>query len=87
MSINLTDNAIQAFEHDAKDAYQQGSVLRDAVRTVTGVTGTSYRFNKIGKGLASPRIPQTEVVPIGIEHTNETALKSFHLLPYYQSRC
>lgn len=73
MSTNLTDNAIAAFEQDAKDAYQQGSVLRDAVRTVTGVTGSTYRFNKIGKGLASPRIPQTEVVPIGIDHTNETA--------------
>jgi len=72
MSINLTDNAIAAFEHDAKDAYQSGGVLRGAVRTVTGVTGSTYRFNKIGKGLASPRIPQTEVVPMGLEHTNET---------------
>lgn len=73
MSKNLDDNAIAAFEHDAKDAYQQSGILRNAVRTVTGVTGSTYRFNKIGKGLASPRIPQTEVVPMGIEHTNETA--------------
>jgi hypothetical protein len=73
MSVNLTDNAVAAFERDAKDAYQQSGILRNAVRTVTGVEGSTFRFNKIGKGLATPRIPQTEVVPMGLEHTNESA--------------
>ena len=74
MSINFVDNAVQAFEADAKDAYQTGGILRHAVRVQTGVVGTSYRFHKIGKGIASPRIPQTEVIPMGIGHTNETAV-------------
>jgi hypothetical protein len=73
MSQNLDNNTVAAFEHDAKDAYQSSGVLRGTVRTVTGVTGGTYRFHKIGKGLASPRIPQTEVVPMGITHGNATA--------------
>lgn len=73
MSLDLTDNAVAAFERDAKDAYQQSGILRKAVRTVTGVQGSTFRFNKIGKGLATPRIPQTEVVPMGIEHTSQLA--------------
>jgi hypothetical protein len=73
MSTLLTTNDVAAFESDAKDAYQSGGVLRHAIRTVTGVTGSTYRFHKIGKGMASPRIPQTEVIPMGLGHTNETA--------------
>lgn len=73
MSINYTNNDVAAFEADAKDAYQTGGILRHSVRTVTGVVGSTYRFHKIGKGIASPRIPQTEVIPMGIGHTNETA--------------
>jgi hypothetical protein len=73
MSVNLDNNTISAFEHDAKDAYQSSGVLRKAVRVVTGVKGSTYRFHKVGKGLAQRRIPQTEVIPMGIDHTNETA--------------
>lgn len=73
MSVLFDTNAVAAFEADAKDAYQSGGVLRHTIRVVTGVVGSTYRFHKIGKGMASPRIPQTEVIPMGIGHTNETA--------------
>jgi hypothetical protein len=73
MSTLLTTNAVTAFEQDAKDAYQTGGILRHAVRVQTGVVGSTYRFHKVGKGMASPRIPQTEVIPMGLGHTNETA--------------
>jgi len=83
MSVNLTDNAILSFGADVKDAYQATGILRKKVRVVTGITGTSHRFHKIGKGLAVARIPQTEVIPMGIGHTNATAtLADWHAAEY-----
>lgn len=73
MSVNLTTNSVSAFEADAKDAYQSSGILGGAVRKVTGVKGSTYRFHKIGKGTAQQRIPQTEVIPMGITHSNATA--------------
>ena len=83
MSVNLTSNDIASFASDCKDAYQGQGMLRDSVRVVTGITGSTHRFHKIGKGLAQPRIPQTEVVPMGIGHSNATAtLTDWHAAEY-----
>ena len=83
MSVNLTNNSILSYGADVKDAYQDSGILRKKVRVVTGITGTSHRFHKIGKGLAIARIPQTEVIPMGIGHTNATAtLEDWHAAEY-----
>ena len=73
MSKNLSAAAIQSFDDTVKQAYQQSGKLRKAVRLKTGVVGSSHRFPKMGKGIATPRVPQTDVVPMNIGHSNATA--------------
>lgn len=73
MSKFLDQAAIQQFDAEVKHAYQAGEKLRKTVRQRTGVVGSSHRFPKMGKGLATPRIPQTDVTPMNITHTNATA--------------
>lgn len=73
MSKNLTQNAINSFDAMVKHAYQNGALLRNTVRMRTGITGISHRFPKMGKGVATIRVDQTDVVPMNIGHTNRTA--------------
>lgn len=74
MSTQLTNAAIAEFDAQVKHAYQaEGFELRDAVRVKTGIVGSTIRFPKMGKGVATPRIPQTDVVPMNVAHTNATA--------------
>ena len=64
MSTNLSPAFVQLFEAEVHQAYQGAAVLRGAARTRTGVTGDTVKFPKVGKGTASVRVPQTDVVPI-----------------------
>ena len=64
MSTNLSPAFVQLFEAEVHQAYQGAAVLRGAARTRTGVTGDTVKFPKVGKGTASVRIPQSDVVPI-----------------------
>jgi hypothetical protein len=73
MSTNLSNAFIAQFDAEVKQAYQGIGKIRPTIRTKTGVVGSTHRFPKIGKGLASPRVPQTDVVPMNIAHTNATA--------------
>lgn len=72
MSQTLDVAAIASFDADVKKAYQTGSKLRASVRTKANVVGRTHRFPKIGKGLASQRVTQTEVIPMNVVHTNVT---------------
>lgn len=73
MSKSLTANAIASFDADVKQAYQGGPMLKPTVETQDNVVGSTHRFNKMGKGLATKRIDQTDVVPMNIIHSNATA--------------
>lgn len=73
MSIYLPDNAVAEFDAMVKHDYQGEGMLRPTVRVKTGVVGATHRFPKMGKGTATPRIPQTDVVPMNIAHTKATA--------------
>lgn len=73
MSRNLTDNAQASFDARVKAAYEMGGMLRNTVEIADNVVGTTHRFNKIGKGLATRRIDQTDVIPMNIVHGNATA--------------
>lgn len=73
-SISLSVAAITSFDSEVKHAYQDGGKkLRDTVRVKTGVVGSTHRFPKLGAGLATRRVKQTDVVPMNLVHTNETA--------------
>lgn len=84
MSKFLTASAIQQFDDMVKHAYtQQGNKLRKAVRVKTGVVGSEYKFPTMGKGIATPRIPQTDVVPMNITHARKSATLSDWNAPEY----
>lgn len=73
MSRNLTDNEISSFDSRVKAAYELGGMLRPTVEVANNVVGSTHRFNKMGKGLATRRIDQTDVIPMNITHGNATA--------------
>lgn len=73
MSKTLSAASIAEFDAEVKQAYQGSGKLRDTVRVRTGVVGGTHRFPKLGKGIATQRIPQTDVVPMNVQHSNQTA--------------
>tara|TARA_R100001443_G_scaffold48688_1_gene61101 strand:- start:2247 stop:3098 length:852 start_codon:yes stop_codon:yes gene_type:complete len=64
MSTNLSPAFVQLFEAEVHQAYQAAAQLRGTARMRTGVVGDTVKFPKVGKGQASVRSPQTDVVPI-----------------------
>lgn len=73
MSRSLPIAAIASFDADVKHAYQDVPKLRDTVRVKTGVVGKTHRFPKLGAGLATKRVTQTDVIPMNLLHSNATA--------------
>lgn len=73
MSSTLSAAAIASFDAQIKQAYQDGAKLADTVVVRTGIVGSTHRFPNLGKGLATLRISQTDVVPMNLAHTNRTA--------------
>lgn len=73
MSKTLSAAAIAEFDAQVKQAYQGSGLLRSTVRTRTGVVGSTHRFPKLGKGVATPRVTQSDVVPMNVAHSNQTA--------------
>jgi hypothetical protein len=86
MSSDASANFIASFEAMVKHAYQGGMKLRGAVRVKTGVQGSTHRFNTMGKGLATPRVPQTDVVPMNIDHGYQTATLTDWNAPEYSDK-
>jgi hypothetical protein len=73
MSRTLNAAAIASFDAEVKHAYQDaGAKLRERVRIKTGVVGSTHRFPKLSAGIASRRTPQSDVVPMNLQHTNAT---------------
>jgi hypothetical protein len=83
MSTSLSTAFIATFDAEVKQAYQGAAKLFGKVRTKTGVNGSTHRFPKLGKGLAQPRIPQTDVVPMNVAHTNATVTLEDWTAPEY----
>lgn len=83
MSKSLTTAAINSFDDIVKQSYQAEGQLRRHMRVKSGVVGSTHRFTKIGKGQATPRIPQTDVVPMNIGYTNATATLADWNAPEY----
>lgn len=73
MSRNLTANEQSSFDARVKAAYELGGMLRSTVEIADNVVGSTHRFHKMGKGLATRRIDQTDVIPMNITHGNATA--------------
>ncbi len=73
MSKNLTNAAVIEFDAEVKHEYQGMKTLRQAVSLRTGFVGESYRFTRMGKGIANQKATQANVTPMDIEHARQTA--------------
>ena len=73
MSTQISTAFLTLFDAEVKQAYQAESALRGTVRTRSGVNGSTYKFPKIGSGVATPRITQTDVVPLNVDYSMATA--------------
>lgn len=83
MAQNVTTAFVTLFESEVKQAYQAESLLRGTCRTRTGVSGNTVKFPKIGKGVATVRIPQTDVTPLNVTYSQVTATMSDYIAAEY----
>jgi len=83
MAQNVTTAFVTLFESEVKQAYQAQAMLRGTCRTRTGVQGNTVKFPKIGKGVATPRIPQTDVTPLNVTYSQVTASMSDYIASEY----
>jgi hypothetical protein len=64
---------ITLFDAEVKQAYQAKAMLVGAVRQRRGVEGSTVKFPKVGKGVATVRVPQSDVTPLNVSFSNVTA--------------
>lgn len=80
MSTTLDNAFIKQFEREVHEAYQrQGSKLRNTVRTIGNVNGSSAVFQKVGKGTASTKSTHGMVPVMNLNHTSiEVVLQDYY---------
>ena len=84
MSVNLSPVAVTEFDSMVKHAYQNASLLRNAVTVRNNVVGDTYKFRSMGKGTASARgTTQTDVTPMNVQHDLITATLANYVAPEY----
>src|SRR6056300_422249 len=83
MAQNVTSAFVTLFESEVKQAYQAEAMLRGTVRTRTGVQGNTVKFPKIGKGVATVRVPQVDVTPLNVSYSQVTASMSDYIAAEY----
>ena len=72
MAISLANNFVTQFDAEVKQAYQGKAELVGAVRQRRGVEGSTVKFPKVGRGVATPRVGQTDVTPLNVGFSNVT---------------
>lgn len=83
MAQNVTNAFVTLFDSEVKQAYQAESILRGTMRTRSGVAGNTVKFPKIGKGVATVRVPQTDVTPLNVTYSNVTLTMSDYIAAEY----
>lgn len=83
MAQNITTAFVTLFDQEVKQAYQGEAILRGTMRTRTGVQGNTVKFPKIGKGVATVRVPQTDVTPLNVTYSQVTATMSDFIAAEY----
>ena len=74
MATSITNAFITQFEAEVHMAYQRmGSKLKNLVRTVNGVNGSTVKFQKVAKGSANTKARHAEVVAMDLSHSNVSA--------------
>ena len=83
MSINISNAFVTLFDSEVKQAYQAQRALAGLTRERTNVEGSTVKFPKIGKGSASVRVPQTDVVPLNVTYAQVTASMTDYIAAEY----
>ena len=83
MAINVSTAFVDLFDSEVKQAYQAESVLRGTMRTRPGVAGNTVKFPTIGKGVATLRVPQTDVTPLNVTYGQVTATMEDYIAAEY----
>jgi hypothetical protein len=66
MAVSLSNAYVTLFDAEVKQAYQAKAMLVGAVRQRRGVEGLTVQFPKVGRGVATLRVPQTDVTPLNV---------------------
>lgn len=80
---SLSPAFITLFDAEVKQAYQGQAQLVAAVRQRRGVEGSSVKFPRVGKGVATVRVPQSDVTPLNVAFSQATVnLTDFNAAEY-----
>ena len=83
MAIGISNAFVQLFDAEVKQAYQGARALAGITRERTNVEGNQVKFPKIGKGVATVRVPQTDVTPLNVTYSQVTATMSDYIAAEY----
>jgi hypothetical protein len=83
MSINLSAVAVTEFDSMVKHAYANAGLLKNAVTLRNNVVGDTYKFRRMGKGLANQKTSSADVDPMDVTHQFKTATLANWNAPEY----
>lgn len=83
MSKNLSAVAVIEFDSMVKHAYQGMGLLKSAVTVRNNVVGDTYKFRRMGKGLANQKSTSDLVTPMDVGHEFKTATMTNWNAPEY----
>lgn len=83
MALSISNAFVTLFDSEVKQAYQGARALAGLTRERTNVEGSTVKFPKIGKGTASVRVPQTDVVPLNVTYSQVTATMTDYIAAEY----
>lgn len=72
MAISLSNAFVTLFDAEVKQAYQGKAQLVGAVRQRRGVESSTVKFPKVGRGVATARVSQSDVTPMNVGFSNVT---------------
>jgi len=76
MAISLSNAFVTLFDAEVKQSYQGKAMLVGAVRQRRNVEGSTVKFPKVGKGVATARVTQTDIVPMNVGFSTVTCTMS-----------
>jgi len=83
MSKTLSSVAVTEFDSMVKQAYQGMGVLKPTVTLRNNVVADTYKFRKMGKGLANQKSTADLVTPMDVSHSLSTATLANWNAPEY----
>ena len=83
MAVGISNAFVQLFDAEVKQAYQASRALAGVTRERMNVEGSVVKFPKIGKGVATVRVPQTDVTPLNVTYSQVSATMSDYIAAEY----